>query len=92
MEPEWLTEAEVLKILKVSRQTLYNLRMTNRLPFFKVGGRCRYLTADIDAFVLNRNTPQLQNQAESKIQSEHKKPESEPNKKPSSSSDDDYFI
>jgi excisionase family DNA binding protein len=85
METEWLTEVEVLKILGVSRQTLYNLRKSNKLPFYKVGRNNRYLKADVDA----RNTPQLKNQAESKLQPEQKA--SKPNTN-TSSSDDDYFI
>ena len=37
-----LTESEVLKLLRISRTTLWNLRKEGRIPYYKIGGRYRY--------------------------------------------------
>jgi len=39
---EMLTEAEVLKLLRVSRTTLYNLRKKGEIPYYKIGRAYRY--------------------------------------------------
>ena len=39
---ELLTESEVLKLLRISRTTLWNLRREGRIPYYKIGGRYRY--------------------------------------------------
>lgn len=90
----WLSELEVIKILGVTRQSIYNLRQKNLLAAYKYKGKLRYLQADIDAYVLYRNTPQLQNQAVTILKPEQKEPEQpqQPAKILSSDSDDDYFI
>lgn len=39
---ELLTESEVLKLLRISRTTLWNLRKEGKIPYYKIGGRYRY--------------------------------------------------
>lgn len=39
---ELLTESEVLRLLRISRTTLYNLRKEEKIPYYKIGGRYRY--------------------------------------------------
>jgi len=39
---ELLTESEVLKLLRISRTTLWNFRKEGRIPYYKIGGRYRY--------------------------------------------------
>jgi excisionase family DNA binding protein len=56
----WLLEHEVLAILEISRQAVYNLRKAGILPFYKVGNKTRYKKEDIDALVIERTVPQLQ--------------------------------
>jgi excisionase family DNA binding protein len=43
-----LTDQELQRALKVSRQTLWRLRKTSALPYFKVGGQYRYRSEEID--------------------------------------------
>lgn len=44
---EPLTVDEVTKILRVSRQTIYNLCKLGKLPHFKVGTKLRFHKSDI---------------------------------------------
>ena len=37
-----LTESEILKVLRISRTTLWNLRRQGRIPYYKIGGQYRY--------------------------------------------------
>lgn len=37
-----LTETDVLKLLRISRTTLWNLRKEGKIPYYKVGGQYRY--------------------------------------------------
>ena len=90
MEQEWLSEPEVIKILGVTRQTIYTLRQKNVLAAYKYKGKLRYLKADIDAYVQYRNTPQLQNHAVTAFKPEQPKQAAVVNVL--SASDDDYFI
>ena len=77
MDTEWFSELEVISILGVTRQSVYNLRQKNKLSAFKYKGKLRYLKADVDAYVLDRNTPQLQNQAVTTLKPEHRETKNE---------------
>jgi len=39
---ELLKETEVLKLLRISRTTLWNLRREGKIPYYKIGGQYRY--------------------------------------------------
>ncbi|MDD1626203.1 MAG: helix-turn-helix domain-containing protein [Methylococcaceae bacterium] len=56
----WLLEHEVLAILEISRQSVYNLRKSGVLPFYKLGNKTRYKVEDVEALVESRTTPKLQ--------------------------------
>jgi hypothetical protein len=53
IEEEWLGQAEIMRVLKVSKRTLQNYRDHGRLPFAKKGSKIYYRRHDIDVF-LNR--------------------------------------
>ena len=42
-----LTEAELCKLLKVSRQTIWRLRRDVGFPFYRVGNRYRYRLEEV---------------------------------------------
>lgn len=46
-----LTVPEVAKMLRMSRQTIYNMTREGRIPFFRVGTKVRFNRADIDALM-----------------------------------------
>ena len=41
-DSRWLTTDEAMEVLKISRQTLNNLRRAGKIEFMKVGRRYRY--------------------------------------------------
>ena len=51
MTDEWLTAAEAMAYLKVSKSTLYRLCAEGKLPYFLVGGSGdrRFKRSDLDA-------------------------------------------
>jgi excisionase family DNA binding protein len=51
---EWLTAAEAMAYLKVSKSTLYRLCAEDKLPYFLVGGSGdrRFKRSDLDAALL----------------------------------------
>jgi len=52
MEPsKYITEAELAKILKVSKSTLYKLREDGSLPFQMIGTCIRYSTEEIEKWL-----------------------------------------
>jgi excisionase family DNA binding protein len=52
MEPsKYLTEAELAKILKVSKSTLYKLREDGSLPFQMIGTCIRYAKPDVEKWL-----------------------------------------
>lgn len=59
---ETLTVPEVSNLLRVSRQTIYNMIRTGKLPHFRVGTKVRFNRADIEALM----KPVLVNQGETK--------------------------
>jgi putative molybdopterin biosynthesis protein len=46
-----LTVQEVAKLLRMSRQTIYNLIREGAIPHFRVGTKVRFNRADIDALM-----------------------------------------
>lgn len=46
-----LTVQEVAKLLRMSRQTIYNLTREGTIPHFRIGNKVRYNRADIDALM-----------------------------------------
>ena len=46
-----LTVQEVAKLLRMSRQTIYNLTREGAIPHFRIGTKVRFNRADIDALM-----------------------------------------
>lgn len=46
-----LTVQEVAKLLRMSRQTIYNLIREGAIPHFRIGNKVRFNRADIDALM-----------------------------------------
>jgi putative molybdopterin biosynthesis protein len=46
-----LTVQEVAKLLRMSRQTIYNMTREGTIPHFRVGTKVRFNRADIDALM-----------------------------------------
>lgn len=59
---ETITVPEVAKMLRLSRQTIYNFVRDGKLPCFKIGTKVRFRRADIEA--LMNPTPTTQSQGE----------------------------
>lgn len=50
---EWLTSAEVAKILRISKATLHNLKQYGKIPFSQIDGRVMYRADDIAKYLLS---------------------------------------
>lgn len=50
-ENDTLTVPEVAQVLRVSRQTIYNMIRTGKIPHFRVGTKVRFNRADIEAMM-----------------------------------------
>jgi len=46
-----LTVPEVAKLLRMSRQTIYNMVKSGDIPHFRVGNKVRFNRADLDALM-----------------------------------------
>jgi putative molybdopterin biosynthesis protein len=46
-----MTVEEVAKLLRVSRQTIYNMIRAGKIPHFRVGNKVRFNRADIEAMM-----------------------------------------
>ena len=46
-----LTVPEVAQMLRVSRQTIYNLIREGKIPHFRVGSKVRFNRKDVEAFM-----------------------------------------
>lgn len=46
-----MTVDEVSKLLRVSRQTIYNMIRAGKIPHFRVGNKVRFNRADIEAMM-----------------------------------------
>jgi len=53
-----MTVDEVAKLLRVSRQTIYNMIRAGKMPHFRVGNKVRFNRADIEAIM--KPVPQTQ--------------------------------
>jgi excisionase family DNA binding protein len=54
-----LTVQEVMKVLGVSSQTIYNLCKAGKLPHFKVGNKLRFKQEDIKAITTTTRTEEV---------------------------------
>lgn len=46
-----MTVPEVAKLLRMSRQTIYNMIREGRIPHFRIGSKVRFIRADLDALM-----------------------------------------
>lgn len=51
---EWLTTEMAAKYLKVSIPSLRNMTSNGQIPFYKLGGRNRYLLSDLRKLLLSQ--------------------------------------
>ena len=49
-----LTVQEVAKLLRMSRQTIYNLTREGAIPHFRIGTKVRFNRADIDVLMKSK--------------------------------------
>ena len=56
---EVLTLPEVAAYLKVTERTIYRLAGAKKIPAFKVGGVWRFSRADIDQWIKQQSTDEL---------------------------------
>lgn len=61
-----LTVPEVAKLLRMSRQTIYNMVKAGDLPHFRVGTKVRFNRADIDALMQTKRVTTYLTTGESK--------------------------
>ncbi len=50
----WMTVGEVAIHLRVSKRVIYNLTSSGYLPYYKIGGRNRFLKSEIDQLILKQ--------------------------------------
>lgn len=50
-----MTVPEVAKLLRMSRQTIYNMIREGRIPHFRVGTKVRFNRADLDALMQTKS-------------------------------------
>ena len=50
-----LTVPEVAKLLRMSRQTIYNMVKAGDIPHFRVGNKVRFNRADLDALMQTKS-------------------------------------
>jgi excisionase family DNA binding protein len=46
-----LTVPEVAKLLRMSRQTIYNMIRDGKIPHFRIGNKVRFTRTDLDALM-----------------------------------------
>lgn len=56
-----LTVKEVADLLRVSRQTLYNMISKGKLPCFRVGNKVRFLRTDVETLMTPNINREKQN-------------------------------
>lgn len=61
-----LTVPEVAKLLRMSRQTIYNMVKAGDIPHFRVGTKVRFNRADIDALMQTKRVTTYLTTGESK--------------------------
>jgi hypothetical protein len=52
---QYLTNKEVIRLLKISQRLLQNYRTEGKVPFYRVGGKVLYRTNDIELFLENHS-------------------------------------
>lgn len=50
----WMTTEEVAQYLRVSKSVVYNLTSNGYLPYYKIGGRNRFLKSEIDELIFQQ--------------------------------------
>ena len=50
----WMTTEEVAQYLRVSKSVVYNLTSNGYLPYYKIGGRNRFLRSEIDKLIFQQ--------------------------------------
>jgi putative molybdopterin biosynthesis protein len=61
-----LTVLEVVKLLRMSRQTIYNMVKAGDIPHFRVGTKVRFNRADLDALMQTKRVTTYLTTGESK--------------------------
>jgi putative molybdopterin biosynthesis protein len=61
-----LTVPEVAKLLRMSRQTIYNMVKAGDIPHFRVGTKVRFNRADLDALMQTKRVTTYLTTGESK--------------------------
>ena len=61
-----LTVPEVAKMLRMSRQTIYNMVKAGDIPHFRVGTKVRFNRADLDALMQTKRVTTYLTTGESK--------------------------
>lgn len=51
MRNETMTVPEVAQLLRVTRQTIYNMVRNGKIPHFRVGAKVRFNRSDIEAIM-----------------------------------------
>lgn len=51
MRNETMTVPEVAELLRVTRQTIYNMVRNGKIPHFRVGAKVRFNRSDIEAIM-----------------------------------------
>lgn len=54
LEKKWLKSDDILKLLRISKGTLQNLRLNGKLPYTKVGGVIYYDYGDVEKMMKRR--------------------------------------
>ena len=52
---QYLTNKEVIRLLKISQRLLQNYRTEGKIPFYRIGGKVLYRASDIDLFLENHS-------------------------------------
>lgn len=55
MPDEFLTLAEIAKLLRIAEKTAYTIAQKGKLPAFKVRGQWRFKRADLDHWLKDQN-------------------------------------
>lgn len=59
MQPDNLTVEEIAKYLRVSRQTVYTMIRSGKIPHFKIGNKVRVKRTDLDAMTNTQTQPTI---------------------------------
>ena len=48
---KWLTLNEAAEYLRISRKQIYNLKASNKIPFYKLEGKILFKTSELDRII-----------------------------------------